>query len=832
MRKYLIVFLSVVFFVSCGNNKKHLSPQEDFEEADSTMDALSEISLFPHIINDNFELAILADSMLSIVEDFSINGDFDGAQRIVKILFEILPLSDESESTDFDKILNRIAKLYSEKMPPAYLDSVPQSFTAFVTRYQFQMIMMEIDTANLDMFQIPINCAKGLSYDVPIIYNKRVQKALLALLSAEKSDRMTRLLNRSMFYRPFMEKMFEEAELPKDITYLPLLESAFNPKAYSRAHASGLWQFIPSTGKIFGLRNSYWLDERRDPIKSTVAAIAYFKRLYSLFDDWYLALASYNCGEGKINRLLREAKEKKSDANYWDLKLPTETMNYVPLYIGYQIIAKNPKCFGYVIDSSIVPFPYDTVKISDCIDMGKIAKGLGMPVDELREINPHIKQFCTPPDVNNVTLYIPAGKQNAYKTFYATLKPEDKVKWYRYKIASGDNLGSIANKFGTTIQAIKDMNRMKNNTLVAGRYILLPLPENETTAKNIIKADEAAKKNVPIRQIQKPTSEDGKINYVIASGETLYSIAKLYGISVDNILKWNPNIKPKYLREGDIVVIYMNKQNTAMGKNTENLQKMPPQSENPHKYVVQNGDNLFQISNKLKVSLSDLISWNKKDNDSPIIYPGETLVYYPSKNSPVGTSGNIKVIKPSVSGNSNVVEYLVKNGDTFYSIAKMFSSSVAELETLNNIKAGNLKAGQTIKILDNTPNFSVNPKSNYSASSEETTTYRVRSGDTFYSIARMFSTTTEKLQALNNMKANDLKAGQTIKISEGNASIASKQNTSFPSIQTINYKVQNGDYLYKLANKFNVSVQEICLTNNFSQNRQLIAGETIKIPVK
>jgi membrane-bound lytic murein transglycosylase D len=643
-------------------------------------------------------------------------------------------------------------------MPPTYLDSIPLSIAAFVTRFQFQMIMMEIDTANIDISQIPVNCTRDIIYNVPIVYNKRVQQALLALLAAEKSERMIRILNRSIFYRPFMEKMFEEEGLPTDITYLPLLESAFNPRAYSRAHASGLWQFIPSTGKIFGLRDSYWLDERRDPIKSTAAAIAYFKRLYALFDDWYLALASYNCGEGKVGRLLGAAKEKNPKANYWDLPLPRETMSYVPLYIGYQIIAKNPKCFGFIADSAITPFPYDTVKISDCVDMGKIAKGLDIDANELREINPHIKQFCTPPDAKDVTLYIPAGKKDAFKEFYAALKPEDKVKWYLYRVVAGDNLGIIAKKFGTTTQVIRDMNRMKNNTLSVGRNILLPLPDDANLANKIMKAEEEARKIAASRPIQKPTGSNGKVNYKISSGETFYSVAKLYGVSVNDIVSWNPNLNPRYLREGDIVVVYTD--GAPVHSAPQPIQPKPAHSGNKREYVVKNGDNLYQISLKLQVSLSDLISWNGKNSGNPVIHPGETLVYYATG----AANSGVREVRAAVSGNSKAIDYRAKTGDTFYSIARAFSMTVAELETLNNMKAGELKAGQMIKVLDNTPSSSVNPKTD---------------------------------------------------------------NTEF-----IAYKVKTGDYIYKLARDFNVSVQEICLMNNFSSDRQLVVGEIIKIPVK
>ncbi|MCL1947783.1 MAG: LysM peptidoglycan-binding domain-containing protein [Chitinivibrionia bacterium] len=816
MRKYLpfAVLVAALMLCSCLKSPRYSGPHEKTDdEHTSELDLKEQITRYTHIVNDDDELFFIVDSIVTNAENLTLDGDHQSAQNLIKIIFEIFSIPEES-SENTDLILYRIARLYVEKMPPNYIDSIPMSITAFVTQYQFQVIMSEIDTANIDISNLPINCVKDVLFNIPVTYNKRVQQAMLVLLAANRSERMIRLLNRSMIYRPFMVKMYEEAGLPTDITYLPLLESAFNPKAYSKAHASGLWQFIPSTGRIFGLRDSYWLDERRDPIKSTEASIAYFKRLYELFGDWYLALASYNCGEGRVGRHIRNGKEANPDSlvTYWDLQLPSETMNYVPLYIGYQIIGKNPKCFGFFPDTSIVAFPYDTVKVSDCIDMAKIAKGIGISTDSLRNINPHIKQFCTPPDAKNVTLYIPLETKELYNNFYATLTPEDKVKWYRYKVASGDNLNSISKKFGASVQAIKDMNRMKSNTLAAGRYILLPLPDNETTAQNIIKADEEEKKAAAAAapKIQKPTDASGKVNYRVSSGETLYSISRLYEITVNDIMAWNPKIKPRYLREGDIVVIYTDKHQISQqaqqtekktestttansATNTTNTTATTPATQTAQtqtadkkpdgeqqKYVVRNGDNLFQISLKLKVSLSDLIAWNNKDSDNPIIYPGETLLYYQGSSTKSTTTAqtqtNVKEVKTAVSGNSDVINYRVNVGDTFYSIAKTFSTTIQELEVLNGFKARELKAGQIIKVLDKTPTSLVNPKA-------------------------------EKVEKAKE-KEPETKDG------------------------LMSYKVQNGDYLYKLASKFNVSVQEICIANNFSQDRKLMVGEVIKIPTK
>lgn len=181
---------------------------------------------------------------------------------------------------------------------------------------------------------------------------------------------------------------------PQDLAYLPLIESGFNPVAYSYANASGIWQFIASTGKLYGLKKSFWADERRDPIKSTQAAAMYLKKLFGDFGHWDLALAAYNCGENGLARSI--ARSRSND--FWTLKrIPNQTKNYVPFYLAALTIAKNPKCFGVKIPDTLAP-PPDTVVVSDCISLSDIASGLGIDPDSLKKMNPHIMRWCTPPD--------------------------------------------------------------------------------------------------------------------------------------------------------------------------------------------------------------------------------------------------------------------------------------------------------------------------------------------------------------------------------------------------------------------------------------------------
>ena len=769
--KKLTVLSSLLILISCASfNKNRTTLEGNGVPTDESRISLkskkTDIKLPTHeesyIIKSPTEIAIIADSILTNGEKAALDGDFLRAQSLMILALDLInsreaePIADTIFNSYFT--FERIGKFYVNLMPPSYLDSVPAPISPFVARYQLYEISNSLDTNNLDSSIIPQLCNDGVNYNIPISYNKRVQKALISLLSANKTQRMERLLNRAEHYRPFMIEIFEKEGLPTDLTFLPLLESAFNPSAYSWAHASGLWQFIQSTGKMFGLRNNYWLDERRDPIKSTVAAAAYLKRLDNIFSDWYLSLASYNCGEGRVKRTLKSSGGK----TYWDIELPKETMNYVPLYIAYQIIAKNPHCFGYNVDKTIKPFDFDTVTVSDCIDMSQIAKGIGMDPEEFIKLNPQIKRWATPPDLKNVTLYVPKGSREKYYDFYKTLTPADKVKWHRYKIRRGDNLGVISRKFGISISAIKSVNKMKSSRIIAGHYIYIPLPSETVKISNDpIDKPEPIPAKKSVKKIGIPTGD--KITYIIKSGESLYSVSLKFGVTVDDIISWNKIKNPSKIAANRKITLYGAENKTSnnsskLDKDNETISKIEPRVATTAKqtpkgekrsYTVKKGDNLYAISKKLNVATSNLIDWNDKDANNPIIKPNEKLIYY-SK------------ISKSSKNKTDYRKYKVKSGDTFYSIAKMFEIKTSQLQNANRSSSST----------------SLHP------------------GDIL--IVPSINTSTNGNRSLN----------------------------------IINYKVKSGDNLWSISNSFNVPIREICIASNITRNHRLHPGETLKIPQK
>lgn len=304
--------------------------------------------------------------------------------------------------------------------------------------------------------------------------SKAVEKNL-GLFSTRIKDRFSLWLSRSGRYIEMMKDILREKDVPEDIVFLSLIESGFNPNAYSIAKAVGPWQFIASTAKRYGLEINWWKDERRDPVKSTTAAAHYLKDLYGMFGSWNLAMAAYNAGEGRI---LRAMKKSKAD-NYWDL-LPTqhirdETKDYVPKFIAASLIASNPENFGFEDIEYHDPLRYDEVGLDSPIDLAVAAECAGTDLDAIKKLNPELRRWCTPPDAPRYTLKIPEGTKAAFLEKLASIPEEERFTIDRYTVKKGDTFRRIARMTGAPESAILSLNSMeKIMPLKVGSRIYLP----------------------------------------------------------------------------------------------------------------------------------------------------------------------------------------------------------------------------------------------------------------------------------------------------------------------------------------------------------------------
>jgi membrane-bound lytic murein transglycosylase D len=332
----------------------------------------------------------------------------------------------------------------------------------------------------------------------------RAVKKNIELFTGKMRERFSVWLSRSGKYIELMKGILREKDIPEEIVFLPLIESGFNPYAYSPKRAAGYWQFISSTARKYGLEINWWRDERRDPVKSTMAAGDYLKDLYEIFGSWNLAMAAYNAGEGKILRAL--SKTKADD--YWDLQktkyIKRETKNYVPKFIAASLIANSPHEFGFEDLEYLPPLNYDTIILESPIDLEVAAQCAETSLEVIKELNSELKRWCTPPDVTGYILKIPEGSQDIFFQNLYEIPEEQRLTVDKYTVKKGDTLIKIAKKRQIPVEAIRDLNAgRQTEPLKTGEEIFIP-PQGKYT---LDKDDKASIKKSSHSKKQKVASQ-------------------------------------------------------------------------------------------------------------------------------------------------------------------------------------------------------------------------------------------------------------------------------------------------------------------------------------
>ncbi|TRX56744.1 LysM peptidoglycan-binding domain-containing protein [Thalassomonas sp. M1454] len=427
---------------------------------------------------------------------------------------------------------------------------------------------------------------------------------------AKHDSYMDRVAKRSEPFIYYIVEEIEKHDMPMELVLLPIVESAYDPFAYSHGSASGMWQFLSGTGKQFGLKQDWWYDGRRDVAASTQAAMKFLRYLHKRFDgDWLLALAAYNSGEGRVSRAVRDNARKGKPTDFWNLKLPKETRDYVPKLLALADLVKRPDDFNltlYAIDNKPV---VSQVDIGSQLDLALAADLAGLTINQLHALNPGFNRWATAPNGPH-SLLIPNNKVEAFKAGLAKLSKDDRLSWQRYKIKNGDNLGAIANRFNTTITVIKEANNLANNNIRAGKYLLIP-----TAAQSLdkYKSYEQVRKT----KIAKKGSGN-KITHTVKSGDTLWDIGQKYKVTSGQIAKWNGFAPKDMLRLGQKLTIWTGSATTA---STSASGSSVMRNIN---YKVRSGDSLDRIANKFKVSISDIERWNKLSRKK-YLQPGQML---------------------------------------------------------------------------------------------------------------------------------------------------------------------------------------------------------------
>jgi len=435
---------------------------------------------------------------------------------------------------------------------------------------------------------------------------------------ANHPDYLERTWGRSERYLHYIVEQLNARNMPLELALLPVVESAFEPYAYSKARASGLWQFIAGTGTKYGLKQDWWYDGRRDVVASTRAALDYLQSLHDTFDgDWLLAIAAYNCGEGNVQRAVNRNERRGKPIDFWHLKLPTETRAYVPKLLAMRRIVADPAAYGLEF-SQIPDTPYfKPVATGGQIDLQVVAELSGLTKEDLYELNPAFHRWATDP-TGPYSLLVPTDVPDGLEQALLGLTPEQRMRVARYEVHPGDSVASIARQNATTPELLRHLNGMEaRETLVVGSTLMVPsatieLPEKAMRAALLVDS--------PTRMRGRRLARHGL--HVVRRGDTLFGIAHRLGTDVRTLARLNNMEVGDPLRAGQRLVV---------------AARVPRGAEAAHgsasgrqvTYTVRRGDTLYSIARVLQVTVHDLLGWNGMSNHRAL-RPGQKLVAFVS----------------------------------------------------------------------------------------------------------------------------------------------------------------------------------------------------------
>lgn len=611
---------------------------------------------------------------------------------------------------------------------------------------------------------------KALPTVIEMPYNQ-VVRSYIDMYTQRRRTLVEEMLGLSLYYMPIFEQALEQEGLPLELKYLPVIESALNPDAVSRVGATGLWQFMLSTAKGLGLEVNSLVDERRDPIRSSELAAKYLKQLYEIYGDWSLAIASYNCGPGNVNKALRRAGGGKQD--FWDIYyyLPKETRGYVPAFIAanYVMTYHNDHNIGNALAKR--PVLTDTIHITQRVHFDQISEVLGIPVEELRVLNPQYRRDEIPGDIRPYALTLPSKQVYSYIVSEDSIVNHNSAKYARrttavpggeisdsetqlvvkyHKVKRGETLSIIARRYGVSVSTLKKWNGLRSSRLKTGQRLRINTyqrvakkEEPETVQEELVENKVEQPVEKPNTTVQQSVDVDTKY-HTVRRGETLGLIAERYGVTVSRLKDWND------LRSNKIFVGQRLKVVSMVDKGEIEVEGDADVQENATTHKVRRGESLFSIAEDYGVTIDNLKEWNNLSGSS--IDAGQTLIVNASA---------AKASKKS-SGSSEkkaaTTKHKVRRGETLGAIASRYGVTVDNLKDWNNLSSSRIDVGQTLIVKGSKSTSSLrSSKSSY-------TTHTVRNGETLGGIAERYGTTASAIRKANGIKGSMIRKGQKLKI--------------------------------------------------------------------
>jgi membrane-bound lytic murein transglycosylase D len=443
---------------------------------------------------------------------------------------------------------------------------------------------------------------------------------------AKNQRYLDRVSDRALPYMYFILREVQERGMPTEIALLPVVESAFQPFAFSSGRAAGIWQFIPETGKRYGLTLNWWYDGRRDIYAATHAALDYLQDLNKRFKgDWLLALAAYNSGEGTVGRALKRAAQEGKPMNFWALDLPAETRDYVPKLLAISALVAEPEYYKVKLN----PIPYSPyfrkVDTAAQIDLAKAAELADISIEELYRLNPAFNRWATPPEGPHYLL-VPIENANLFRQNLASYQPDDRVQWKRHVVKENESLLNIAKEHGTTTDILKRINKIDGNKVATGKSLVIPIAPKGMT-RYIASLDQ---KHVDSNITSNPKQ---KITHTVSAGDSLWGISQEYNVSMNKLAEWNNMDQDDVLIAGKKLVVWTNdglQDNDLIDALIPTTFAEPPKRSITRqiKYRVRQGDSLATISERFRVSVPQLLSWNDGIKEDKFLRPGQPLTLF------------------------------------------------------------------------------------------------------------------------------------------------------------------------------------------------------------
>jgi len=424
--------------------------------------------------------------------------------------------------------------------------------------------------------------------------------------------------------RPFIFEIVEELEkrsLPMELALLPIVESAYNPNATAGRNTAGLWQIVSSTARSLGIKQDWWYDGRRDPIASTSAALDYLSTLNEAFgNDWLLALAAYNMGQGNVQKAIDQNQRKSRSVDYWSLNLSSTTKEFVPKLIALARLISAPDQYGLELADVHNEKVVALIDAGTQIDLALVAEVAGVEPAILYQLNPGIRQWATHPDGPH-TLLVPVNQVELFKSAVASLEGQTPVTWDRYVVQSGDTLSKIARQFNTQIAALQQVNGIEGSRIIAGESLLIPRAYNSNAPIISPNAPEY-KTGLALTGEVTPQGFTPPTRYEVRSGDSLWRIADRYNLSASTLAGWNNISTESILRPGQVLMLHSD---PAVSQSTDNSS-----GNDTINYTVKSGDTLARIAKKFGVGVAELIEWNDIQAEN-LIHPGQQLLLRPER---------------------------------------------------------------------------------------------------------------------------------------------------------------------------------------------------------